>query len=217
MEVSHMTTLLSTPTKVVGVTKENENGDNIQEILEEMSLEWEDYKKILSFSREPDNPYDENAIAVYAGYFDGFPHIGYINADLASRLSPQIDSGCELRGYITEITGGGSKKYGCNIEIQLIEKTEEEIAEDLERSKRIKEEIKQKQKEYAEELDRKKAEEQQIREEYLRLKQRQGNIFGFFVLATFFSVVLTFINSAFFPLTVISAIITIISAIRYKM
>lgn len=100
---------MDTYTKIMGVTKQNENGQNIQEILSELSP-----YTTLSFQREPNNPYDQNAIKIYA---DGV-HIGYISAELAEKIAPQLDSGDqELFGEIEEVTGGGEKSFGCNIHI----------------------------------------------------------------------------------------------------
>lgn len=98
-------------TKVVGVTKKNDEGVNIQNILSEL----EDGSK-LTFIREPQNPYDTNAIKVICDY----QHIGYIKASLAEEIAPIMDSGRELKGYISEITGGtDGKNYGCNIHISI--------------------------------------------------------------------------------------------------
>ncbi len=102
---------IDTPTKVVGVTKNNDEGVDIQNILPEL----EDGSK-LNFVREPNNPYDTNAIKVICDY----QHIGYIRAGLAEEIAPIIDSGKELKGYITQITGGtNGKTYGCNIHISI--------------------------------------------------------------------------------------------------
>ena len=102
---------IDTPTKVVGVTKNNDEGVNIQNILPEL----EDGSK-LNFVREPKNPYDANAIKVICDY----QHIGYIRAELAEEIAPIMDSGKELKGYITQITGGANgKTYGCNIHISI--------------------------------------------------------------------------------------------------
>lgn len=98
-------------TKVVCATKNNDEGVNIQNILPEL----EDGSK-LNFAREPNNPYDTNAIKVICDY----QHIGYIKAELAEEIAPIMDSGKELKGYITQITGGiDGKNYGCNIHISI--------------------------------------------------------------------------------------------------
>ncbi len=100
----------ATYTKVVGVTKNNDEGQPIQTILPTL-----DECDSLTFVREPNNPYDSNAIKVICEY----QHIGYIKADLAKNLAPLMDSGRKLTGYICEITGGNGYTYGCNIHIGI--------------------------------------------------------------------------------------------------
>ena len=93
-------------TKVVGVTF-----DNIQSILPQLKSGMP-----LLFIREPQNAYDKNAIAVYCNGYK----IGHLSAELAADLAPLIDNGNKLIGKIEEITGGGSKNYGCNISIVIL-------------------------------------------------------------------------------------------------
>lgn len=95
-------------TKVVGVTKNNDNGQPIQAILSSLS---EDSDFLLV--REPNNTYDPNAIKVIADY----QHIGYIKAELAQQLAPIMDKGNNPKVEFLGITGGGHKNYGCNIKI----------------------------------------------------------------------------------------------------
>lgn len=98
-------------TKVVGVTKKNEDGENIQKILGDLHD-----GDGLVLEREPDNRYDPNAIKVYA---EG-EHIGYIGKDLAKDLAKRMDSGAVVEASIDEITGGeDGLYYGCNISIVL--------------------------------------------------------------------------------------------------
>lgn len=101
-------TSIDTPTKIVGVTKLNDKGIDIQTILPTIT---EDSDLILA--REKDNPYDENAIKVIADY----THIGYIKAELAESVAPIMDSGKPVHVELLEVTGGGDKKYGCNIRV----------------------------------------------------------------------------------------------------
>ncbi len=100
--------------KVVGVTKDNDDGQNRQEIIQR---ELED-GDLLFLDREPDNPYDSNAIAVVTSDFE--KKIGYISSDLASRLAPQMDRGASIDCYVAEITGGGpGQSYGVNIRLTV--------------------------------------------------------------------------------------------------
>lgn len=101
---------IDTSTKIAGVTKKNDGGIDIQSILPTL-----DDGDVLTFVREPDNPYDKNAIKVICDY----QHIGYVKADLAEEIAPLMDEGKTLKGCISEITGGGDKNYGCNIHISI--------------------------------------------------------------------------------------------------
>ena len=68
-------------TKVAGVTKENDCGEDIQDILARMSEDCSEGTN-LELEHEYGNPYDENAIKV----FWENEHIGYIKRDLACLL-----------------------------------------------------------------------------------------------------------------------------------
>lgn len=69
----------------------------------------------VSIVREPDNPYDSNALAVRIGG----EHIGYVPRGLAEQLAPQIRGFAE--GRIVELTGGvpNFPTRGVMIEIQV--------------------------------------------------------------------------------------------------
>ena len=59
------------------------------------------------------NGYDKNAIKVIADY----QHIGYIKSDLAQTLAPIMDQGKIVNVKLLQVTGGGDKAYGCNIQL----------------------------------------------------------------------------------------------------
>lgn len=105
-----METVFETKTKIVGVTMGNR-----QELLEELS-EMDD----ISLVRDPNNPHDENAIAVLNPNGE---KLGYIRSGLAKELVSYMDlyPDAVLIGEILEITGDEvGKNYGCNIEISMI-------------------------------------------------------------------------------------------------
>jgi hypothetical protein len=84
-------------TKVVGVTFEGRQGTiaTINEMVDR-----------LIAIREPENPYDENAIAVYVEKMNGErKSVGYINRGLAAQLAPEIDEGKELIIHDYFLTG----------------------------------------------------------------------------------------------------------------
>ena len=102
--------------KVTGVTKNNEDGSSRQGIIRK-ELKVGD---MLLLDREPKNPYDRNAIAVVTS--DNEKKIGYINAELASRLAPLMDRGHFIDCYVADITGGApGESYGVNIRLTINE------------------------------------------------------------------------------------------------
>lgn len=66
----------------------------------------------LVLRREPDNPHDPHAVKVLTA---SGAHIGYLNARVASRLAPSIDTGARYAAAVSQITGGGDRSFGVNI------------------------------------------------------------------------------------------------------
>jgi len=90
-------------TKIVGVTMEGR-----QETIRRLSLDTR-----IRLQREPDNPYDHNAIMVIT---ENNEHIGYLNRKLALVLAPLIDQGRDYQVFISSLTGGkNGNSYGVNI------------------------------------------------------------------------------------------------------
>lgn len=108
-------------TKLVGVTKENDCGDDIQDILERISDTGSE-GMLLELEHEPDNLHDENAIKA----FFNDEHIGYINRALAAELVEYVDND-QVEAKLAEITGGDEKSYGCNIHIKIYDKDEVQV------------------------------------------------------------------------------------------
>lgn len=92
-------------TKVVGVTF-----DGIQSILPRLHAGMP-----LRLIREPDNRYDRNAVAVWCNG----KKIGHLSRELAADIAPLMDKGIDVGGTIEQITGGGGKNYGCNIQVTI--------------------------------------------------------------------------------------------------
>ncbi len=106
-------------TKIRGTTKRNEGGRKRQEIIEDMLSVGDD----LIVEREPDNPVDRNAIAVYPHSYkytgDDEDKIGYLSAELAEELAPKMDGGYTVECDLTDITGGDEKSLGVNICLRI--------------------------------------------------------------------------------------------------
>lgn len=103
-------------TKVVGVTfnNEGENTENRQRIIAELSRKgYLNEGTELTLRRDPTNQYDTNAVAVLAP--DG-RQIGYLSRDVASKVSPDIDTGAHYAAFVEAVTGGDADSvYGVNI------------------------------------------------------------------------------------------------------
>jgi HIRAN domain len=86
-------------TKIVGVSYPNPDGTDRQIIIERCHQ----YEGLL-LCRQPENPHDENAIAVFR---ETGEQLGYLRCELAEHLAPEMDSGRIWDGIISDITGGG--------------------------------------------------------------------------------------------------------------
>lgn len=107
-------TLLS---KVVGVTFEGR-----QEIIELMSI-----TDLIQLRPEPQNQYDENAIAVWVAFppESGMENaqIGYLPKEIAAQVAPHMD-GEYFIGTVDEINGGFLKWDGSNASYGVIVRVE---------------------------------------------------------------------------------------------
>jgi single-stranded-DNA-specific exonuclease len=88
-------------TKLVGVSYEGR-----QDTIAGLKLGEE-----LMLERQPQNPYDPNAIAVRYGALQ----LGFIRKEIAKHIAPHIDAGARYRARIESLTGGGAKNRGVNI------------------------------------------------------------------------------------------------------
>lgn len=105
-------------TKLVGVTSFGPEGTDRQRVIAKYCRKG----LSLTLTPEPDNKFDENAIGAWIKVRRFFStksyHIGYISSDIAYRLSSEIQGGKDVEAKIKDVTGGGSKAYGVNIEIK---------------------------------------------------------------------------------------------------
>lgn len=97
--------------KVTGVTFENEDGVNRQDLLRKLNSGAK-----LELRMEPENPHDDNAVEIYSSV----GKIGYIKRDLAAYITTLLEKKVRVIVEVEEITGGGpSLLYGCNIKISI--------------------------------------------------------------------------------------------------
>lgn len=88
-------------TKVAGVTYPNADGTSRQDIIARCSR-----STPVRLEPEPDNPYDEHAIAVKVATEPGkVEHCGYIPRNLAAIIEPHLQ-GESLMAKILEVVGG---------------------------------------------------------------------------------------------------------------
>ena len=104
-------------TKVAGVSFEGR-----EQLIE--TLQTDD---LLALKREPDNAYDEHAIAVHT---QAGGHIGYLNRRIAQALAPVIDEGKQYHAIVSELTGGKDKARGINIKVVKSDSLSDGITEE---------------------------------------------------------------------------------------
>ena len=104
-------------TKLVGVTFDNEDGENRQDILRSMTGNENITVEKYTFNGEP---------AAYVKW--GNKILGNLAADLAKSLERKYP-GARYNAEILEISGGGVQTFGCNIELDVIVENKSKEAE----------------------------------------------------------------------------------------
>lgn len=120
--------------KVAGVTHENADGTDRQEIL---------YHEVTGYSDiylkpEPDNPHDQNAVAVLLRRDAGDVQLGFLKSNLARQVSSKMANGTHI--YVTdfEVTGGEEgQNLGLNIRIGTEGSTKKERLESADKTGNI--------------------------------------------------------------------------------
>ena len=93
-------------TKIVGSTFIEDNQKTLAKLKKDDTL-------ILK--REKDNLVDSNAIAIY---FEN-KKIGYVSANIAKKMSLEIDFGIKYNVTVVKVTGKKEKNLGVNIKVQV--------------------------------------------------------------------------------------------------
>jgi len=102
---------------VAGVTYENPDGSDRQEILEDCRSG----EKLLLI-REPNNEYDRNAIRVCRISRE---QIGYIPQMFSAEIAPLLDRGHPVKAQIIELTQ--TETIGCKIRIEFSEQPQSDV------------------------------------------------------------------------------------------
>lgn len=95
-------------TKVVGVTFQNDDGENRQDILSHMTGDEEIEIEKTTYNGEP---------AAYVKWDNKI--LGYLSAELAKDLAARYPN-AHYTAEILEISGGGLQTFGCNIELDVV-------------------------------------------------------------------------------------------------
>ena len=98
-------------TKVVGVSKDNEDGTSRQAIIREEVAE----EDKLQLEAEPTNAYDANAVKVLSKYGN---QIGYLNREIAEKVKPTLTNETEI--HVTARWVNGEKMMGVGLRIELV-------------------------------------------------------------------------------------------------
>ena len=110
-------------TKVVGVTFANtgSNTENRQAIIQDLNHRGLlNPGQALRLERDPENPYDRNAVSVIGP--DG-RQIGNLSKENAALLAPMLDGGAKYTVTVSSLTGGNGYSYGINIRVVQIEES----------------------------------------------------------------------------------------------
>ena len=94
-------------TKVVGVTFDNPDGRNRQDIIAHLSQ-----SSKIHLERDRGNAYDSNAVKVVD--IDG-NQLGFLSKEISADLAPRLDKGAVFNVSISSLTGGGDLARGVNI------------------------------------------------------------------------------------------------------
>ena len=99
-------------TKIRGVAQVNSNGSKRQALIKHLKI-----GQPVFCIREPNNPYDKNAIAVYDTEKN---QLGYLSTDLADSFARDMDKGLKLTVTISSLTGGFLRKRGVNLHVIVV-------------------------------------------------------------------------------------------------
>ncbi|MEA5126243.1 HIRAN domain-containing protein [Xanthomonas floridensis] len=106
--------------KVVGVLVSNANGISRQAYIAKFCR----IGMPVVLHREPANPYDANAVAVFITarvliFFSASVQIGYLPADLAPEIARHLDQGGKVTAVVSKITGGSESKRSLGVNLRI--------------------------------------------------------------------------------------------------
>lgn len=103
-------------TKIVGVSFINKDGSDRQELIEDLDDLLQKTSRVpLKLVREPQNPYDHNAIQVHN---EQGKQLGFLSRSVSETLAPMMDNGIVIQCTLSQITGHSlDQNFGINIQI----------------------------------------------------------------------------------------------------
>ena len=110
-----MTDMAPVKTRIAGISFDNRDGTRRQDHARLVRK-----GDVLTLRREPENPYDANAIAVCWVDRDGVAlQLGYVPRPLAMLLAPLVDEGAQLSAKVIRTGGGGLQQVGVRMQIDI--------------------------------------------------------------------------------------------------
>ena len=107
-------------TKIVGVTFQNPNGRERQQLLLMLQNKMnQNPNHIILLRRDNKNPHDKNAVAVFNIQGD---QLGFLSRNVAKTIAPLMDKGTYISIKALQVTGGESRYLGLNVELEYLEK-----------------------------------------------------------------------------------------------
>lgn len=103
------------PSSVVGLPYPSKTGRSCREVCEELLVTGD----TVTLRRDPDNPHDPDAIAVYAHDGREERHCGYVPARHTSWIGEQLDAGRGFEARIGALLEQGGVLRGVDLEIML--------------------------------------------------------------------------------------------------
>ena len=97
-------------TKVVGVSKNNEDGSSRQMII----INQVEENDLLRLELEPQNPYDSNAVKVL---LESGEQVGYLSQEKARTVRSAIINEAEIHVKVSWVSGKEMKGVGLRIEL----------------------------------------------------------------------------------------------------
>ena len=108
-------------TKLVGVTFDNDNGSSRQQFIEDLYDIFDiNNKTFLVAKRDTNNPYDQNAVAIYD---EQNRQLGYLSRKVNETVAPWMDDGFDLLVEVVNVTGGDGSHWGLNIWVEKKKKS----------------------------------------------------------------------------------------------